>query len=116
MIRFGLKYRVKRSIIAYLKINLLTGDLEQRVSKVMESLVSSAWPMLHFPPPDSCRPRSLHYLTIVFADMSSFHLDLHLNSQHAHLIFLIKLRYVAIGSKLSENVGHWANNVDQLLC
>ena len=88
MIRFGLKYRVSRSIIAYLKINLLTGDLEKRV---MESLVSSTM-LASFPFLDSSRPPSLHYLTIIFVDLSSFHLDLHLNSQRAHLIFVIKPR------------------------
>ena len=39
MIRFGLKYWVSRSIIAYLKINLLTGDLEKRVMETGKSRI-----------------------------------------------------------------------------
>ena len=42
MIRFGLNYsvhQVSRSIIAYLKINLLTGDLEKRVMETGKSRI-----------------------------------------------------------------------------
>ena len=63
--------------------------------------------MLHFPPPDSSRPPSLHYLTIIFADMHVI-LSFAFASQFSTRPFDIHYQTTShIGQSFPKMLGTW---------